>query len=85
MILIEHNGERLLVNSLDGHEGCKVIEQDVEEQPHDHCRRENGRWVEDTEAKAKAEHNARLMAMTRAELIDYILNLVASGEGRGGQ
>lgn len=33
MIAIEHNGERMWVHSLDGHEGCTVIAEGVEPSP----------------------------------------------------
>lgn len=79
MILIELNGERQLVKSLDGCEGCKVIERDVEASPSDFAKREGGSWVEDTEAKSTAKRNAKLLKMTRAEFMDHILSEVRKG------
>lgn len=76
MILIEHNGERQLVESLRGYRGCKVIERDVEHPPHAHCRREDGRWVEDEEAKRAADERARLNCLSRTELVEHIMKLV---------
>ena len=81
MILIEHNGERQLVHSLDGHDGCKVIAKNVEPPPHDHCTWSKGKWVEDAAAKAEADHRARLNAMTRAELVEHLLEANRSAGG----
>ena len=76
MILIEKGGERQLVESLDGYDGWKVVERDVDRPPSTFAKREGGKWVEDTEAKEKAERNAKLEKMTRAELVDHILDEV---------
>jgi hypothetical protein len=56
MILIEHNGERMLVQSIKGHDGCTVVRKNVPEQPSAHHRlSEDGKWVEDADAKERAE------------------------------
>lgn len=67
MILIDHNGERMLVLSLDGHPGATVVNPSVGKAPSDFCKLDpTGKWVEDADAK---EH-ARLNKMTRAQLLD---------------
>lgn len=76
MILISWRGERLLVESLDGYPRAKVLARDVEHPPSDHCRWKGGTWCEDAAAKAKAEERARLVAMSREELIEHLLRLV---------
>ena len=76
MILIEHNGERQLVHSLDGYAGCKVIARNVKPPPHDHYTWSKGKWVEDADAKAAADHRARLNTMTRGELVEHVLDAV---------
>jgi hypothetical protein len=68
MILIEHDGERLLVESLEGYDGATVIAENVPLPPSEFCTW-NGEWVEDEEAKVRAEEMARIEAMTKAELI----------------
>lgn len=78
------SGERLLVKSLDGHEGCTVVRKNVPEPPSAfHRLNDTGKWEEDAGAK---ERN-RLNRMTRAELIDEVIRRVqtanlASGGGR---
>lgn len=74
MILIEHEGERQLVHSLDGYDGCKVIAKNVDPPPHDHCTWAKGKWVEDAAAKVAADHRARLNVMTRGELVEHLLS-----------
>lgn len=76
MILIELNGERQLVESLDGYKGCSIIEKNVDHPPHEHCYRSEGRWIEDLEAKDQAAEHARLHAMSRGELVEHILRRV---------
>lgn len=73
MILIEHDGEKMLVDSLDGHDGCTVLCDHVEDAPHDHCSMcDDGEWIEDTAALERA----RINKMSNAELVEHILGLV---------
>jgi len=66
MILIDHNGERMLVLSLTGHDGVTVINNNVPKQPAPFFKLDaGGNWIEDADAK----ENARLKAMTRSQLI----------------
>lgn len=66
MILIDHNGERMLVLSLTGHAGVTVVNANVAPQPSPYHKLDAaGNWIEDADAK----ENARLKAMTRAQLI----------------
>lgn len=63
-------GERLMVKSMAGHEGCTVIRDRVPEPPGPHCRLcPKGRWIDDP---AAAERE-RLNRMTQAELVDEML------------
>lgn len=70
MYLIEQNGERMLVESLKGHKGCKVLVKNAKHPAHGHAKFENGQWLEDLEAKALADEEARLRGMTRSQLIE---------------
>jgi len=72
MLLIEHNGERMLVLSTDGHDGCTVIAKNVPEQPSPFHRLEGKVWVEDAAAKERA----RVERMTKQELIAEVLRQV---------
>jgi len=72
MILIELNGEQQLVESLDGYDGCTVIEKDVEPPPSDYCARVDGVWVEDQAEKEVGNRDAGLAAMSRADLMAVI-------------
>jgi hypothetical protein len=72
MILIELDGERQLVESLDGYAGWAVIEKDVDLPPSDYCARVDGAWVEDTAAKDAGEQAAALEAMSKADLLSMI-------------
>ena len=66
MILIDHNGERMLVLNLNGHPGATVINPSVANQPAPFFKLDpTGKWIED----ATAKENARLKAMSRADLI----------------
>jgi hypothetical protein len=50
------SGDMLLVKSLAGHEGCTIIRKNVPEQPSAHHRlTDDGKWVEDADAKERAE------------------------------
>jgi hypothetical protein len=55
VILIELNGERQLVESLDGYDGCTVVAEGVDAPPSDHCQFVDGAWLEDEDARAEAE------------------------------
>lgn len=70
MYAILHNGERMWVASLDGHDGCTVIAEGVEPSPEpcSLCPR-TGKAILDQDAKERA----RIDRMTNAELIDEIL------------
>ena len=73
MILVEINGERMLVKALDGHDGATVIRKAVPEQPSPfHKLTDAGTWVEDAAAKERA----RVEGMTRQEFIAEILRRV---------
>lgn len=72
MILVEINGERMLVKSLSGHDGATVIRKSVPEQPSPFHRLTNaGTWVEDADAKERA----RVDGLTRQQLVAEILRL----------
>lgn len=74
MILIEHDGEKMLVESIEGHEGCTVLCDHVDDAPHDHCTLcDDGEWVEDLGAMETAAINR----MTNAELVEYIMGRIA--------
>ncbi len=64
------DGELCLVSSMKGHRGCKVIARRVTHPGHGHAKLVNGKWVEDLEAKAAADEEARLRRMTRTELLE---------------
>jgi hypothetical protein len=79
-ILIEHNGERALVKSLNGHDGCKVIRERVPEPPSDHCRLcPKGTWNEDAEAKEQA----RIERMNKSEIADEIVRRMQTANLNG--
>jgi len=66
-MLIEEAGERMLVKSLDGHDGAIVIADRVPEPPSPNHRLDaTGKWVVDPVAVERA----RLKAMTREEVIE---------------
>lgn len=75
MILIEHNGERLLVHSTGGYTGCKVLARNVPHPPHDCCRWEGGKWVDcpKLEAEAKAKRLAHARANLGPEIMDELV------------
>jgi len=73
MILIRSKGATQLVESLDGYPRARVIARDVEPPPHDHCKWKGGKWVEDAAAKAAADERARLATMSRAELVQHLV------------
>lgn len=66
--LIEHNGERMIVSSLKGHEGDKIIKRGLRKAPSPH-HRWDGRWTKD---EAGAERD-RLNRMSNAELVEEIM------------
>lgn len=50
------SGERMLVKSLAGHGGCKVVRDRVPEPPNEHCWLcPKGTWIEDAQARERAE------------------------------
>lgn len=69
MILIEKGGDRQLVHSLVGYPGWVTVAENVAPPPHNHCRWEGGRWVEDAEAKRAADEEARLRGLGPAEFM----------------
>jgi len=75
MIAIEHHGEMMWVHSLDGHEGCTVIADNVPEPPPDPCTvcPVTGNAIVD----AAAKENARVNAMSNVELVAHIMGLLA--------
>lgn len=75
MILIRHKGETLLVGSVDGYPGCKVLAENVPHPPHDCCRWEGGAWVDcpKLEAQAKAKRLARAKANLGPEIMDELV------------
>lgn len=79
MILIELNGERQLVLSLDGYEGATVIKEGVDEQPSDfHKLDDKGAWVLDEDA----EHEG-LMAAANSDVdarIEFLEHRLAEME-----
>lgn len=72
-ILIEHNGERQLVKSLAGHEGCKVIKDRVPEPPSPHCTLcPKGKWVADPGAAERAEIRKLVRAGRLKEALERV-------------
>lgn len=76
MILIEHQGERLLVTSLEGYPKATVIAADIDPPPSDYCEFKSGKWVENAAAKAAAAERARLAALSRAELVEEVVRKI---------
>ncbi len=70
--LIEQNGEQMVVASLDGHEGAKVIKQGTS-RPSEHHRWNGERWEKD---QVLAERD-RLNAMDNAQLVEEIMRRLA--------
>jgi hypothetical protein len=67
------SGEHLLVKSLDGHDGCTVVRKNVPEQPSAHHRlTQEGKWVEDTEAKDRSEIRKLIRDGRLREAIDRL-------------
>lgn len=55
-LLIERDGERQLVKSLDGYEGWAVVKDRVPEPPTPHAKlNAEGAWAEDAEAAEQAQ------------------------------
>jgi len=79
MFLIEIDGERQLVGSLDGCDGCTVIAEGVARQDEAYARLATARtiewdgsaWAGDPIAKTEAERRAGLRAMSKAEIVDF--------------
>lgn len=74
MIAIEFNGERMWVNSLDGHGGCTVIATDVpgpSDEPCELCPETGVALVDDAQAEER-----RLNDMTHAELLAEIMSRI---------
>ena len=74
MYAISHNGETMWVATLDGHEGCTVIAENVEPSP-DPCAMcpVTGNALVD----AVAKEDARINAMSNVELVAHIMGLLA--------
>lgn len=78
-ILIERDGERQLVKSLDGCEGWKVVKSRVPEQPTPHCYLcPKGKWVDDPEAAEQA----RIKRLLREGRLGEALDLLQAREDR---
>lgn len=75
-ILIEQDGEQQLVESLEGHDGCKVLAQDVQPPPQECCTWENGQWVVDKRALANTKRRAALTSMDRLEFFNEVMKEV---------
>lgn len=75
-ILIEtKEGERQLVDSMDGHEGGKILGRDVE--PLEFASVQGGKLVEDEERKANAKKREDALAVEPEELMDRLEALEA--------
>lgn len=74
MYAIKHNGETMWVATLDGHDGCTVIAENVDPSP-DPCMLcpDTGIAIIDEAAK----EDARINAMSNVELVAHILGLLA--------
>jgi hypothetical protein len=80
MILIELNGDRQLVDSLDGYDGWSVVADGIDPPPSDHCHFEGGQWVEDETAKAAADREAEFNAMSKSDLVAMIEKMIADAQ-----
>lgn len=70
MHIIEANGERMIVKSLDGHESATVVASNVPPRPHDCCEWDGSKWVEDKQKKDRMDELARLKRMNRLEFLE---------------
>lgn len=72
-LLIEQDGQRLLVKSLKGHEGAKVIHNRVPEPKNEHCQLcPKGTWVEDKQAKERGEIRKLIREGRLGEALDRL-------------
>lgn len=70
MHIIEQNGQRMIVRSLDGHEGATVIASNVPPRPNECCEWDGSKWVEDKPKKARMDDLAKLNKMNRLEFLE---------------
>ena len=68
--LIEKNGERQYVDSLEHYEGWTVLGEGAAFKPVEHGAFINGAWVVDQQKKTRAERRALLLNMDREELLE---------------
>lgn len=80
MILIEQNGEQMLVESMKGHKGAKVLHRRVPEQPNEFCMLVNGKWKEDTAAREAAERQADILNLGHVGRFDELSARIAELE-----
>lgn len=78
MYLIKMGDEVQCVQSLEGYEGCEVLEEGVAAPRHPCCERVDGRWRINRES-ARRE---KLHGMPRGELIDMFEARIAALEER---
>lgn len=78
--LIELNGERQLVESLDGYADWNVEGEDVPVPPHDHCALVDGAWVVDAPALAEAERIAAIRSQDPVTMHDELQARIAELE-----
>lgn len=62
LIACPETSEQCLVESLDGYEGWDVLSEDASPPPSAHCHwdRKKKRWLEDEEAKVRADKRAQV-------------------------
>ena len=79
MILIEHNGEHLLVHDPKGYAGCTIVESDVDAAPvhalthRTKAHRENGEWIIDKASHKASLRRASLRLMEHEKLVEEIV------------
>lgn len=73
MYAISHNGETMWVSSLEGHEGCTVIAENVEPSPEPCavCPVTGVALVDEA-----TKEDARINAMSNVELVAHIMGLL---------
>lgn len=85
--LIEKDGERQNVTSLEGYEGWTVVDDDCDLPPSDHCEYDptapkGKRWKEDKAKREKHERRIRYKEMHRDELVDELMAEIRKLEAR---
>ena len=72
MYLIEKDGEKQWVKSLQGYDKSWTVHgKDTKFEPVEHAEFVNGKWKIDSELRAKADRRVRAMSMDQHELFEY--------------